>query len=559
MFTEASMYDERGIISPLFSRNTVPRLLKNLCALDQHLPALTYYSQGERQYSLCYGQFLGQILHLRNILLETFRVQPGERIGTLCWNCPEVVICNIAALSIGATLVPLNPEESSSAIQYIVQHSGLRLLMHNTTLSEKVLALSLKERDIHTQAIEDLSCPSKAPFSAVDAQSWADAISHMAPAVLLYTSGTTGRPKGVTLSHYNLLMNAEALTRVHKLHANRTHMCVLPLFHANAFGFSLLASYYAGIHLVLNDGLPLFDFWQILRQEKVNICSVVPEILKTLCQRAAGQETLSDLRYLVSAAAPLSVETVRTFYEKTAIPVHQGYGLSESTNFATTLPYEITQEQYIEVMHNQPTPSIGTALYGSEVAIINAQGEKVGPDTPGEIVIQGHSNMSGYWKDRDATEETLGSGYLRTGDQGYYRAYESGNYFFITGRLKEIILRNGQNISPLEIERELTCLAEIGDFAVVGFPHQQVGEEIGLYIYRSQAFLNLSERFNSIAEVPFFKRPKVIVVGNIPVPRTNTGKIRRNSLRHYFSAYSTRIFSTDPVIIMQGEKDARDS
>lgn len=559
MFTEAHVYDDTPIQSPLVHTNTVSRLLACLTTLDQQLPALTYYYQGEYQYSLNYGQFFCEVLCLRQRLQAMFHVQPGERIGVCCWNCPEVVLFDLAILSLGAILVPLNPEESFDFIHYVVEHSGLRLFVHNSALLERVQSFSLEKWGVHTQEIEALCTPSCASCSSLDLSELSAEMSHLTPALLLYTSGTTGRPKGVTLSHYNLLINAEALTRVHQLRLNRTHMCILPLFHANALGFSLITSYYAGIHLVLNDAFPAFSFWEIIRREQVNICSVVPEIVKTLSRhpRPVRRETLPHLRYLVSAAAPLAVEVARDFYEKTAIPLHQGYGLSENTNFATTLPYDITESEYKAVMHGHPTPSIGTELYGSSVCIVNAQGERVGPGISGEIVIQGHSNMSGYWQDATATQETLGKGYLRTGDQGYYLTYERGNYFFITGRFKEILLRSGQNISPLEVERELAFLEEIGDFAVVGFPHQHMGEEVGLYVSMSVVSPIVAQRFDSLAEVPFFKRPKVIVLGKMPVPRTNTGKIRRNLLKPYFHKYRNRIFSSDQTVIIEiGEEDA---
>ncbi|HET8846977.1 MAG TPA: fatty acid--CoA ligase family protein, partial [Ktedonobacteraceae bacterium] len=316
----------------------------------------------------------------------------------------------------------------------------------------------------------------------------------------------------------------------------------------------------AGIHLILNDTFSPFSFWNTLQQECVNICSVVPEILRVLCRRPAHQKRFPHLRYLVSAAAPLSAEISKQFYEKTAIPIHQGYGLSESTNFATTLPYDIPLEEYFSVMHSQPQPSIGTSLYGSTVVIINQRGEKIEAGITGEIVIQGHSNMLGYWRDEEATQQALGDGFLHTGDLGFYVSYGKRDYFFITGRIKEIILRCGQNISPLEIERELLFLQKMGDFAIVGFQHDQVGEEVGLYISTNVPNLISPHSFDPLTEMPFFKRPKVVVIESKPIPRTSTGKIRRGSLRNFFNeCHDWRFGNGQVVLIRTGEKDDRNS
>lgn len=560
MFEEAYLYHGTPISSPLIAKNTIPQVLAALSNLDQQLPALTYYEQGEFQYSLNYGQFLAAILQTRQILQQTFQIHPGARIGVLCKNCPEVVVFNLAALSLAAILVPLNPHESLNSLHYIIRHSEINLLVYNRELFDKSGLQSSLKTGIRSQAIEEICSPTAAPTVPVSCQDWPDSASHMEPAVLLYTSGTTQGPRGVILSHYNLLINAEALSRVHRLDINKTHMCVLPLFHTNAFGFSMLASYYAGIHLVLNDAFSLFAFWNTLRQERVNICSIVPEIVRVLCQRPVRKETLPHLRYFVSAAAPLSVEIAKQFYEKTAISIHQGYGLSESTNFATTLPYDISQEEYNAVMHMQAQPSIGTALYGTEVAVVNQAGEKVPAGVTGEIVLQGHSNMSGYWRDPDATQKTLSDGFLRTGDLGFYLLHDKKKYFFISGRIKEIILRCGQNISPLEVERELLYLRELGDFAVVGFQHEQMGEEVGLYINTAVPDLITPGCFDPIAGMPFFKRPKVVIIGSTLIPRTSTGKVRRSLLKNFFSAYYNWKFSNDRVVLIStGETDDRNS
>jgi long-chain acyl-CoA synthetase len=551
MLTDAYVYKETPITTPLIQISMIAHLLATLTSSDHQRPALTYYVQGKREFSLSYGQLLGEIWAVRQTLQQTYAVRAGSRVGTLCGNCAEVIIFNLAAMSLGAIVVPLNPLESPSALAYIIEHSGLYLLAYNAGMQDKIAALTVYCAAVQVLPIEALTCPATAQPFAASPDVWDTQLAHMAPAVLLYTSGTTGRPKGVTLSHYNLLINAEALKRVHRLDENPVHMCVLPLFHANAWGFSQIGSFYAGIHLILHDSFPIFSFWENVRQERVNICSLIPEFIRLLSRRPAHRETLPDLRYVVSAAAPLAGALAKEFYEKTGIPIHQGYGLSESTNFACTIPFDIAGDRYQTVMHGHPTPSVGTPVYGSQLAVVDHDGQPIAAGVVGEIVILGHANMLGYWQNPAATQAALGDGYLRSGDLGYYLTFEEGDYFFVVGRIKEIIVRAGENISPSAIERELAALQALGEFAVVGFPNDATGEEVGMYLCIPAPLTIVPEMLGVLYDIPFFRRPKVVVLEDAPIPRTSTGKIQRSRLKSAFGDFHSKTFRDGSIVISE--------
>lgn len=561
---------------PLIERTTIPRLLAHLATLPADRPALTYYVGGRRALRLSYRELLGRVARMHDVLRDRLGVVRGIRVATLCVNCPELIVLNLAAMAGGAIVVPLPPHESAEFLRHVIGHSEPSLLLYNRSLWPQLLA-SPSRSGPEVRPIEDL-CPAGAGHLARTASaSWDVDLPPETPAVLLYTSGTTGKPKGVTLSHYNLTVNAAALVRVHALDVRPVvppsrredeeapradvgpvHMCVLPLHHANAFGFSLVTTYYAGGHLVLNDTFPFLAARRILAKERVEICSVVPHILRNLAGRFCRAEDLPDFRYFVSAAAPLSGAVARDFVQRTGIPIRQGYGLSECTNFATTIPGDVSDDEYRAAVLESSIPSVGIPVFGCQVTVVNEAGEPVSDGVRGEVAIRGHNVMLGYWRDEEATEQALGAGHLRTGDEGFQRQIFGRTHLFLTGRLKEMIIRNGENISPRQVEAEMEPWPELEDFAVVGFAHDATGEEVGLYVRADDPDAVRESIVRRLRSVPYFKRPKVVCVSEAPVPRTSTGKVRRKEVASLFSAHREARLPDGQVTVTNGREPERD-
>jgi long-chain acyl-CoA synthetase len=325
-------------------------------------------------------------------------------------------------------------------------------------------------------------------------------------------------------------------------------MCVLPLFHANAFGFSLVASIYSGNHVILCNGLPLFRAVPIMRDEHVNIMSAVPQIIHVLAEKPDSFADLPHLKYLVSAAAPLRKDVAKRFYRNTGIPVRQGYGLSECVNFAATTPGDLPRSTYEKLMFDWQVPSIGTAVFGCELRIQRLDGSWAEPHEEGEIVVSGHNVMLGYWRSAEATIAAVGDGFLRTGDLGFFAMVDGEKNFFITGRCKEIIIRSGLNVSPLSIERELLDVEKIGEFAVAGFVNEAAGEEIGLYIVGDHTRENEERVLVILSNCVTQYRPGVVVFGKQPIPATPTGKIKRQLLSQRFRQFRGRVLGHHPII-----------
>ncbi|MEU6743656.1 class I adenylate-forming enzyme family protein [Streptosporangium sandarakinum] len=524
----------------MVTTGTVAQILAGLATLEPDTTVLTYYRAGQRESTWTAGRLLAAVHTARRRL----SVGAGERVVIQSGNRPEFIVTALAVMASGAIAVPIAPDESIARAGYIVHHSRASLLVYDPA------TVTPADHGVPGRSMDTI-CDGTGPTPGhAELRAWDARLSPAQPATLLYTSGTTGRPKGVTLSHGNLTANAEALKRVHDLREGAAHICVLPLYHANAYGFSMITTLYAKGHLVLNDAFPLFGIREIVNSERAEIISVIPQIIRLWSQRPLKADEVPSLRYLVSAAAPLSVELARAFHSVTRLRIHQGYGLSECTNFATTVPHDISPDDYERVMHGERVPSIGAELYGMTCATVDGAGNELPEGVEGEIVVRGGSVMSGYWDDPEASAAALRGGVLHTGDLGFWRLVGDRRYFFVTGRIKELIIRAGGNLSPRELEDELDLPH---DLAVVGFPHDAVGEEVGLYV---RGPLSTAEQDHLLARlhgVPFARRPKVVVCGREPVPRTSTGKVRRAAVTQWFAAYHDVVLTTT-VLVDEGKE-----
>jgi long-chain acyl-CoA synthetase len=245
---------------------------------------------------------------------------------------------------------------------------------------------------------------------------------------------------------------------------------------------------------------------------------------------------------LLVSSAPLPGDLAREFESRTAIPIIQGWGLSEYTNFACCVSPDAAAGEHARLMHSWEVPSVGPALSGTEVRVIDASGAPVGEGVRGELVVRGHSTMLGYFHDQENTARVLGAeGWLRTGDEGFFRLEGGRPVFFVTGRLKEIIIRDAEKYSPLRLEqRLLESLPELsGRLVVLGFAHQVHGEEVGAYLEVEGLDETLRARLaQAIAAMPVAERPKVVLHGAAPIPRTHTGKIQRRRMQPWFAPFA---------------------
>jgi long-chain acyl-CoA synthetase len=360
-------------------------------------------------------------------------------------------------------------------------------------------------------------------------------------AVVLYTSGTTGNPKGVALRQRSLLWNAWGMANNFRLEAT-TQLAVLPLYHAHAFGFGLMTALSTGGHLVFTERLEPFTWAEVIRLESVQVTSVVPTLLPMLLAAGVKQEKVPTLQHILVSSAPLPIDLARDFEAKTKICLIQGWGLSEYTNFACCVSPDASPSDHERLMFEWEVPSIGPALEGSRVRVIDERGQDAAEGVRGELVISGPSAMLGYFRDPENTARTLDAdGWLHTGDEGFFRMHDGRPVFFVTGRLKEIIIRDAEKYSPLRLERRIVdAVPELsGKLAVLGFAHKEHGEEIGAYIETGGLDANVRGRLEAVIDaMPVAERPKVVLYGAHPIPRTHTGKVQRRKMQPWFGRFS---------------------
>ena len=499
--------------------------------------ALTFYRGKTRMGRLTYGELLDRVHGLSGYLQAALDVHPGDRILILAPNRLEIPVLLLALMRIGAVVVPLNPTATPEDWKYIARHSEAKGLIATRELQDR---FGQNDPDFEfTLDIDELSgfsgkIPDSIPKLKAVAEIHSDEL-----AIVLYTSGTTGNPKGVGLSQRNLLANAWSMALNFNL-MQTTQFAVLPLYHAHALGFGLMTSLITGGHLVFTDKMDPFAWAEIIRGESVSFTSVVPNLLSLLLAARVHREKVPTLKSILVSSAPLSVEQARDFETKTGIPLIQGWGLSEYTNFACCLSPTDTPEDHRALLFSPEGSSIGSPLTGTEVRVIDEKGQEAPEGMNGELCVRGHSLMLAYYRDFEATRNTLHNGWLRTGDQGLFRRYQGKPVFFITGRIKEIIIRSGEKYSPLAIEKKICDLAPefVGKLVVVGFSHRLQGEEIGAYLETDHLTDPLRDRLTKTIEaLPIELRPKVILCSSTPIPRTHTGKIQRRKLHSLFSKF----------------------
>jgi long-chain acyl-CoA synthetase len=451
-------------------------------------------------------------------LLASAGVEPGDRVGLMLPNVPAFPIAFYGALAAGAVVVPMNPLLKSREVAYYLGDSGAKVIFAWHTAAGEA-AKGAADAGAQMIAVEepDLSGPlaGHAPLSP-----WAGAADDD-DAVILYTSGTTGTPKGAQLTHTGLTRNAELTART--LLGNSPDdvmMGCLPLFHVFGLTCGLNATVTAGGTLTL---LPRFDAakaLEIIYRDGVTIFEGVPTMYAAMLHHPdADPSHAASLRVCVSGGAAMPVEVLRGFEAKFGCVILEGYGLSETSPVASfNHPDKVRKPG-----------SVGTPVEGVEMRLVGDGGATVPSGDVGEIAIRGHNVMKGYWDRPEATAEAIPDGWFRTGDLA--RCDEDG-YYFIVDRKKELIIRGGYNVYPREIEEVLHEHPAVAEVAVVGIPHPELGEEVGAAVALKPGAVATPEELRAFTKerVAAYKYPRhVWLVAELP--KGPTGKILRREVR----------------------------
>jgi long-chain acyl-CoA synthetase len=361
-------------------------------------------------------------------------------------------------------------------------------------------------------------------------------------ALIVYTSGTTGPPKGVVLTVENLLTDADAIADWHGFGADDRLMCVLPIHHVNGTVVTLITPFYCKGSVVLHRKFKSAGFWRKLHDERVTCVSVVPTLLEFLldANEDVAPDRLGGFGGFICGAGPLLTDTAVRFEDRFGFPIRHGYGLSETTCYSCFLPNDLSPDEHRHWIRDYEFPSIGVPLRHNMMAILDHEGRPLPAGSRGEICIRGGTVCAGYFKRDDANEAAFRWGWFRSGDEGFYVNDGRGRpFFFISGRLKELIIRGGVNISPLEIDEALKRHPLVQFAMAVPFENRYYGEEIAAYVVPRDGFPAVKEKdleAHCRRLLPFSKRPKIYLFGQ-DLPYTSTGKPKRLELK-------TRLAST---------------
>jgi long-chain acyl-CoA synthetase len=441
-------------------------------------------------------------------------VQPGDRVGLVLPNVPAFPILFYGALHAGAVVVPMNPLLSDREVAYYLTDSRAKTVFAWEDMAQAAQTAA------EPLGVDVVTVGAMGPdLSGRDGAALVERADDDT-AVLLYTSGTTGQAKGAELTHHNLASNAASSAEtLFELTPDDVVMGCLPLFHVFGLTCGLNASVLSGSCLTL---LPRFDpasALDVIARDKVTVFEGVPTMYSgMLHQPADSRPDVSTLRTCVTGGSPMPVEVLKGFEEAFACIILEGYGLSETSPVAS-----------FNHPHAERKPgSIGTALRGVELRLVDDDGKLVGGQDIGEIAIRGENVMKGYWQRPDATAEAMVDGWFLTGDLA--RVDDDG-YYFIVDRKKELIIRGGYNVYPREIEEVFYEHPAVAEAAVVGMPHGDLGEEVGAAVaLKPGASAEPGELQEFVkSRVAAYKYPRRVWIVDA-LPKGPTGKILRRAV-----------------------------
>jgi long-chain acyl-CoA synthetase len=456
-----------------------------------------------------YSMLDGASAHIAGLLRER-GVGPGDRVGIMLPNVPYFAVCYYGVLRAGAVVVPMNVLLKGREVAFYCSDPESKVLFAWHDFAEAAQAGA-------EQAGTDCILVKPGEFEQLVGE--APAVTEVADraeddtAVILYTSGTTGKPKGAELTHANLRRNVEIAAGLFDLGADAVTLGALPLFHSFGQTCGLNATISGGGLLTL---IPRFDpvkALEIIQRDKVTVFEGVPTMYAAILNVPnAGDYDTSSLKICVSGGAALPVEVLRGFEEKFNCKVLEGYGLSETSPVAS----------FNHPDRERKPGSIGTPIDGVEMKLADES------NGVGEIAIRGHNVMKGYWGNPDATKEVMREGWFHTGDMAQV---DEDGYYFIVDRKKDMIIRGGYNVYPREVEEVLYEHPAVREAAVVGVPHDELGEEVGAAVALKEGAKADADELQAFVkeQVAAYKYPRRIWFVD-ELPKGPTGKILKREI-----------------------------
>ena len=468
-----------------------------------------------------------------NRLANAFRdagVAPGERVGLLVMNSAEFMESFFALAKIGAVVVPLNWRLVADELEFILKDSGTRRLIYGDEFLDTVAELHARGDKTDVEQWLQVAGPKETAYFAEAYESFRDAAGDAEPdpaasdddmLYIMYTSGTTGLPKGVVHTHSSAIWGILTIAATVDYQDGDRYLAALPMFHVGALT-PLAVNVYKGATSVVMRAFDPNLAWQLIEREKINTGLMVPAMLNFMLQTGGHERTdFSTVRWIMTGAAPVPVALTRR-YADLGIGILQVYGLTESCGPACVMDSENALAR---------PESTGKAFFHTEVQVVRDDGTPCAPGEAGEVVVRGAHVMREYWNRPDATAETLKNGWLHTGDVA---VMDEAGFVAIQDRIKDMIISGGENVYPAEIEGVLSGHPQIVEAAVIGLPSEKWGESPLAIVVRKDDALTAAEVLDYCrGKLAGFKQPKAVEFVD-EIPRNPSGKILKRVLREQF-------------------------
>lgn len=486
---------------------------------DSHRTAVAVAGTG---IAVTYDELRNQVDALTRRLNE-FGIGRGDRVAIALPNGLEMIAAFLAAAEAGVA-APLNPAYRADEFRFYLEDTDARALIVPLNGAEEARS-AVSENILLIEA--DLDAEGNVRFTAAVNSNQPRAAQRPASdetALVLHTSGTTSRPKRVPLSHSNLITSARNVSSTYQLTAEDVSLCVMPLFHVHGLVASTLATLYTGGAVVVVPRFNPLSFWSAVREYKATWYSAVPTIHSLLLARAksgarpAGAE---NLRFIRSCSASLPPQMMAEMEQKLGVQVLEAYGMTEAAHQMASNP--------LAPLVRKPG-SVGQGT-GVAIAILDAQGNELPAFVVGEVSIRGENVICGYENNAEANAASFTNGWFRTGDEGYL---DGDEYLVLTGRIKELINRGGEKISPREIDEALLAHGAVAEAVAFGVPDRVYGEEAAAAVVLNTPVSEAELIAHCRTLVAEFKCPKKIYIVDA-IPRTATGKIQRRNVAAAFT------------------------
>ena len=490
-----------------------------------------------------YAEAREQANRIANALIGA-GLQSGDRIAVLAKNCTEFTLLYYGAFKAGVVPVPLNYRLAPPEWAYIVEDAGAKLLIARGELVEAIEEVRSELKSV--ERFVALDAPPPAGWESYTA--WIGEQSPEPPArevdefddvYQMYTSGTTGRPKGAVLTHYAVTSNLTQLANVERLGPGDRYLIVAPLYHAAAAVASFWVVSVGGCLYIQEDFVPT-DVVHALANEHIAAATLVPAMIQACLVFVpdVAEHDYRELRFMIYGASPIAEETLRRAMEVFRCAFAQGYGMTETTAALTFL----MPEDHERALRGKPELllSAGRPLLGTELRVVDENDRPVPTGSVGEIVARGPQLMRGYWKLDEASAEALRGGWMHTGDAAYL---DEEGFVYIQDRVKDMIVSGGENVYPREIEDVLFQHPAIADAAVIGVPSDRWGEEIKAIVVLREGQTATADEIVEFCrgKLGGFKRPRSVDFADA-LPRNPSGKVLKRELREpYWKGHTRRV------------------